>query len=78
MINSLSKLFIVTEQYPDLKENTNFIELQKQLLAIEKDIEIARKHYNVMVRENKILALTLVNVDIYNNKEVYIFKISIK
>ncbi len=43
LINSLSKLFVVAEQYPDLKANTNFIDLQKQLLGIEKDIEIALK-----------------------------------
>ncbi len=52
---SLSGLWVVVEQYPDLKANENFMDLQVKLLEIEKGIELARERYNVAVRENNIL-----------------------
>ncbi len=52
---SLSGLWALIEQYPDLKANANFMDLQVKLLEIEKDIELARESYNVAVRENNIL-----------------------
>ena len=48
---TLKSLFAVAEGYPDLKANTNFIDLQNQLKAIEEDIANARKYYNAVVRE---------------------------
>lgn len=52
---ALGKLFAVAENYPDLKANTNFLELQTQLKQVENDIEMARRYYNGTVRENNIL-----------------------
>ncbi len=52
---SLAGLWAVVEQYPDLKANKNFLDLQVKLSEIEKDIELARERYNVAVRENNIL-----------------------
>lgn len=52
---SLMNLFAVAEQYPDLKANVNFLELQKQLTNIEDDIEKARRYYNGTVRDKNIL-----------------------
>ena len=51
---ALGKLFAVAENYPDLKANENFMELQHQLTKIENDIELARRYYNGTVRENNI------------------------
>jgi len=34
---SLSRLLVVAEQYPDLKANQNFLELQSQLEALKQD-----------------------------------------
>ncbi|MDD7308765.1 MAG: LemA family protein [Eubacteriales bacterium] len=48
---TLKSLFAVAEGYPDLKANTNFIDLQNQLKTIEEDIANARKYYNAVVRE---------------------------
>ena len=48
---TLKSLFAVAEGYPDLKANTNFIDLQNQLKAVEEDIANARKYYNAVVRE---------------------------
>ena len=51
---ALGKLFAVAENYPDLKANTNFIDLQKQLSQVENDIQLARRYYNGSVRNNNI------------------------
>ncbi len=55
---ALGKLLMVQEQYPDLKANTNFLQLQGELSALEGDIEKSRRYYNGTVRENNILVDT--------------------
>jgi len=52
---SLTHLFALAESYPELKANTNFIELQKDLKEVEDKISYARSFYNDAVR-------------LYNNK----------
>ncbi len=47
----IRQIFALAEAYPDLKANTNFVELQNTLKAIESDITNARKYYNATVRE---------------------------
>jgi len=42
----LNKLFALSEQYPDLKANVNFGELQRELVNIEKEIAVSRSFYN--------------------------------
>lgn len=49
--NAIQGIFAVAEQYPDLKANTNFMDLQNQLKHIEEDIANSRKYYNALVRE---------------------------
>ncbi|MEN4759105.1 MULTISPECIES: LemA family protein [unclassified Chryseobacterium] len=49
---AMMNLFAVAEQYPDLKANTNFQQLQAELTSIENDIEKSRRYYNGTVREN--------------------------
>lgn len=51
---ALGRLFAVAENYPDLKANTNFIDLQNQLSTIEHDIQLARRYYNGTARNNNI------------------------
>lgn len=46
LTNALSRLFMLSEAYPDLKANTNFMQLQNQLSDIEGEIEKARRYYN--------------------------------
>ena len=53
--SALANVFALSEAYPDLKANTNFLQLQKELSAIEGDIEKARRFYNATVRENNIM-----------------------
>ena len=52
---ALSGLMIQVEAYPDLKANTNFIDLQQQLQKIEEEIQYARRYYNGAVREYNTL-----------------------
>jgi LemA protein len=47
----MGRLFALAEAYPDLKANTNFIDLQAQLKALEEDIANARKFYNATTRQ---------------------------
>jgi LemA protein len=51
---SLGRLFAVAEAYPDLKANTNFLELQQQLSEIEDQLQMARRYYNGTVRNLNI------------------------
>lgn len=47
----LSRLFALSESYPDLKANANFQDLMGQLKVVEEDIANARKYYNGIVRQ---------------------------
>ncbi len=44
--NALSKVFAIAENYPDLKANQNFLQLQNELSAIEDKVAYARQFYN--------------------------------
>ncbi len=46
---TLKTLFAVSENYPELKANTNFLELQKELSDTENKIQASRRFYNGMV-----------------------------
>lgn len=56
---ALRQIFALAESYPDLKANTNFMDLQKQLQKIEEDIANARKFYNAVVREYNDAIMTV-------------------
>ena len=47
---AMKNLFAVAEGYPELKANTNFLNLQNQLNGVEQDIANARKYYNAVVK----------------------------
>jgi LemA protein len=51
MTGLLGRLFAVAEAYPELKANTNFLQLQDQLSAIETDLQSSRRYYNATVRD---------------------------
>lgn len=54
LTGALKNLFALAEAYPDLKANTNFMDLQAQLQKVEEDIANSRKYYNATVREYNI------------------------
>jgi LemA protein len=48
---ALKSLFAVSENYPDLKANENFLELQRELTDTENKIQAARRFYNATVQD---------------------------
>lgn len=46
LTGALSKLFALSEAYPDLKANTSFLNLQEELSATENKVSFARQYYN--------------------------------
>lgn len=62
----LGRLFALTENYPDLKANTNFTDLQRQLQNIETEIAQSRKYYNGVVRDYNVKCETFPSVIIAN------------
>ena len=51
LTGALGRLFAVAEAYPDLKANTNFLELQRELSDIENKLAAARRFFNNAVAE---------------------------
>ncbi|WP_117884036.1 LemA family protein [Aureibaculum luteum] len=49
---TLRSIFALSEAYPDLKANTNYLDLQEKLNTIEENLERSRRYYNGTVREN--------------------------
>ncbi|MEK6775681.1 MAG: LemA family protein [bacterium] len=49
MSSALARLMVVVENYPDLKANQNFLDLQHQLEGTENRINVARSRYNTTV-----------------------------
>lgn len=58
---ALGRLLSVTENYPDLKSNANFLALQSQLEGTENRITIARRDYNASVQSYNTLIRTFPN-----------------
>ena len=50
LTETLRSLFAVAENYPELKANTNFLDLQQQLGTIENEIQMSRRYYNGTAR----------------------------
>jgi LemA protein len=51
LTGALGRLFAVAEAYPDLKANTNFLQLQTELADIENKLAAARRFFNNAVAE---------------------------
>lgn len=51
---ALGKLLAISENYPDLKANQNFLELQSQLEGTENRINVARKDFNDASKEYNV------------------------
>lgn len=57
----IGQLFAVVENYPDLKADQTFLELQRELTETEDDIAKARRYYNAVVRDYNTLRQTFPN-----------------
>jgi len=75
---SLGRLLVSVEKYPDLKSNQNFLALQSQLEGTENRITIARQDYNTAVQDYNTTIRTfpaLIGAKvIYGSKELQPFK----
>ncbi len=74
----LGRLFAVAEAYPDLKANTNFVELQDQLAKTEDKITFARQFYNdvTMMYNNAIQMFpSSIIASMFNFKEEPFFNV---
>ena len=49
--SAISRLLMISERYPDLKSNQNFLRLQDELTGTENRIAVARTRYNEAVKE---------------------------
>ena len=76
LTGALGKLFALSEAYPDLKANANFLALQEELTATEGRVAYARQFYNdsVLSYNNKIESLPtniLANAMSYEEREYF-------
>ena len=78
---AMSKFFLVVENYPDLKANSNFLAVQEELTSTENKIAFARQSYNdqVLFFNNKIQIFpSNIVASMFNFKENEFFKIENK
>ncbi len=61
LTSSLKSLFAVSENYPELKANTNFLQLQNQLSDIENQIAASRRYYNATIKDYNDAIMTFPN-----------------
>jgi LemA protein len=57
----LSKIFALAENYPELKANTNFLDLQTSLKDLEDNIQKSRRFYNGTVRDFNTMIVVFPN-----------------
>ena len=75
--STLKSLFAVAENYPQLKANENFLQLQEELTGTENKIAYSRQHFNDMVmRFNTKIELFPNNIfaSMFNFKQEEMFK----
>ncbi|MGC9031304.1 MAG: LemA family protein [Minisyncoccia bacterium] len=79
--DTLKTLFAVVENYPELKANQNFLELQRELIDTEDKIQAARRFYNGNVRDYNTKIQTFpstIIASIFSFKEMEFFGIEEK
>ena len=77
--STLKSLFAVSEAYPDLKANQNFLQLQKELADTEDKIQAARRFYNTNVQDLNTAVQSFPNNVIassFNFKEMELFQLT--
>lgn len=77
--NALGRLFAIAENYPDLKANTNFLELQRELSTTEDRVAYSRQFYNDNILSYNNLCRTFPGnffAKIYGKKQKEFLKIT--
>ena len=57
--SALKSIFAIAEGYPDLKANTNFLQLQQELSSIEDKVAYARQYYNDGIMSYNVITSTI-------------------
>ena len=76
--NEYNKILLLAENYPNLKSNASFLNLQKQLTKMENQLQAARRIYNVEVTEynTKIVTVpTNIIAGLFGFKQVEYFEV---
>ena len=76
---ALKTIFAIAENYPDLKANTNFLELQRELSATEDKVAYSRQFYNDSILSYNNLCKTFPGIffaNLYGKKEKEYLKIT--
>ena len=79
LTGALKSLFAVSENYPDLKASTNFLELQRELTDTENKVQASRRFYNANVRDLAIKIESFpsnIVAKIFNFKKMDLFEIA--
>lgn len=58
LTKALGRLMMLSENYPDLKADSQFLNLQKQLQSLESEISQSRKYYNGVVKSFNTITMT--------------------
>ncbi len=59
LADGVGRLIALAENYPDLKANENFLELQSELVTTENYLQFARRYYNGSVRDYNTITATV-------------------
>lgn len=70
MNQNMEKINAVLEAYPDLKANTNYLELQKTILDVEEHLQAARRLYNANISSFNQLIVSFPASIVANNKKL--------
>lgn len=74
---AISRLFALTESYPELKSNVNFLNLQSDLKSVETELAGARKYYNAAARDYnyaiRVIPACIV-AKLFHHKDMEMFK----
>ncbi|MGI5897597.1 MAG: LemA family protein [Candidatus Dojkabacteria bacterium] len=73
----IAKIFAIAENYPELKSNENFVQLQKTLETLEGDIQKSRRYYNGTARDFNAMIVVFPNniiAGMLNFKKVEFFE----
>lgn len=62
LTGALKSLFAASENYPDLKANTNFLQLQNELSDIENKLAAARRFFNATTKEYNTAIQTFLEI----------------
>lgn len=77
LTSALQRLMVVVEQYPDLKANQNFLDLQAQLEGTENRVSVERRRYNETVKKYNVLVRQFPNniwASIFNFDQAELFE----